>query len=94
MHNLYIIIIINIIITIIIIIFIFIIYIYYYYYYILYTGHIGVLQGEAIVDGKPRAVFKDPVTDQGLTSTGLFLVASAGKKSKQGRLKLVKGPLA
>ncbi|CAE7447781.1 Nampt [Symbiodinium pilosum] len=32
---------------------------------------------EAIVDGKPRPVFKDPVTDQ-------------GKKSKQGRLKLVK----
>ncbi|CAE7699841.1 Nampt, partial [Symbiodinium sp. CCMP2456] len=32
---------------------------------------------EAVVDGKPRPVFKDPITDQ-------------GKKSKQGRLKLVK----
>jgi len=32
---------------------------------------------EIIVDGKPRPVFKDPITD-------------AGKKSKQGRLKLVK----
>merc|ERR1711953_608856 len=33
---------------------------------------------EIIVDGKPRPVYKDPITDQ-------------GKKSKQGRLKLVKG---
>ncbi|CAJ1337579.1 unnamed protein product [Effrenium voratum] len=32
---------------------------------------------EAVVDGKPRPVFKDPITDQ-------------GKKSKQGRLKLVR----
>merc|ERR1711877_12931 len=32
---------------------------------------------EIIVDGKPRPVFKDPITD-------------AGKRSKQGRLKLVK----
>jgi nicotinamide phosphoribosyltransferase len=32
---------------------------------------------EAVVDGKPRAVFKDPITDQ-------------GKKSKQGQLKVVK----
>merc|ERR1712113_523881 len=32
---------------------------------------------EIIVDGKTRPVFKDPITDQ-------------GKKSKQGRLKLVK----
>merc|ERR1712176_502211 len=32
---------------------------------------------EIIVDGKPRSVFQDPITD-------------SGKKSKQGRLKLVK----
>jgi len=32
---------------------------------------------EIIVDGKPRPVYKDPITDQ-------------GKKSKQGRLKLVR----
>jgi nicotinamide phosphoribosyltransferase len=32
---------------------------------------------EIIVDGKPRPVYKDPITDK-------------GKKSKQGRLKLVR----